>query len=85
MKHYPMAYREALSLPIRTFWHLNASIGRIEAESNLRLLEVIAASKRNESYEDMRDALVKEMGTLMKQEEEISLDVDGLNELRKML
>lgn len=86
MRHYALGYREALSLPIRTFWLMNATVNRLDAEHSLRMLEVMAASRSGEGYEGLRESLLKEMGTMMVMEEpEPELDLDGLNALRMMM
>ena len=82
MHHYHLPHREIMRLPIRTFWFLNSAVGRIQAELNLRMLQVFASSQSNEGYEEIRKALINEQGFLMK--EAPTLDLDGLNQLRSM-
>lgn len=82
MGHYHMRYREILELPIRTFWFLNECVNRLEAESNLRRLEVFASAQSAEGYESLRQSLVNQMGTLMVKAP--TLDRQGLEMLRSM-
>lgn len=82
MYGYKLGYREALELPIRTFWFMNSCINRVQAEEGLRHLEVSAGVQSAEGYEAVRSSLVNQMGTLMK--EAPQLDRSGLNELKNM-
>lgn len=82
MAYYNMRYRELLELPIRTFWFLNECVNRLEAESNLRKLEVFASAQSVEGYESLRQSLVNQMGLMMVKTPK--LDKQGLDLLRNM-
>lgn len=82
MRGYTIGYREALALPIRTFWFMNGCINRLVAEEGLQQLEISAGSQSSEGYEAIRTNLVSQMGTLMK--EAPQLDRGGLNQLKSM-
>lgn len=82
MRYYKLGYRETLVLPIRTFWFMNGCVNRLEAESGLRDMEILAGVQTSDGYEAVRSNLVSQMGTLMT--EAPILDRGGLNELKNM-
>lgn len=57
-----MGYREVMSLPIRAFWLMNYSVGRVLAESDLRALTVQQASHGGEYGDQVKQSLVIELG-----------------------
>jgi hypothetical protein len=61
---------------------MNACINRLVAEEGLHQLSVSAGTQSAEGYEAVRNNLVSQMGTLMK--EAPQLDRGGLNQLKSM-
>ena len=67
MHFYGLKYREALDLPIFTFWMLNAHVGRIRAEQDLRAISVMGVQMlSDEDRSSFRERLVVDMGTVVK-------------------
>lgn len=79
-----------MKTPIRAFWLLNANIGRVLAEKDLRLMAVQSSRHGGDGAKDIRDHLVLEMGDAMKVDREKEImsaqrDEAGFNELRFMM
>lgn len=87
MRGYHTGYRETLELPIRTFWFMNMCINRLEAESNLRDLDTgLASQVGGEHFDQFRNSLVLEMGSIVVAEEVApKLDRAGLASLKNMM
>lgn len=51
-----------MDLPIRTFWLMNSSIGRLLAEKDLRTIPVLMSRNGGGNLESVRRNLILEMG-----------------------
>jgi hypothetical protein len=60
-----MGYREALDLPITTFWLLSNSINRLMAEKDIRSLSVAGAASSEKGFKKAQESLQKEMGDIV--------------------
>lgn len=83
-----MGYREVMGLPIRVFWLMNSSIGRLLAEKDIRALTVQSARHGGEQAEQIRQHLVIEMGEVGKTAQVADLsaerDQQGFEELKTL-
>jgi hypothetical protein len=57
MRVYGMGYREVMALPMRVFWHLQGSIGRLLAEEARDQLEISTTSHNPEQAVELRTQL----------------------------
>lgn len=85
---YGMNYWEVMRLPIRTFWHLDRNINRLQAQSDLRAMGVSMATQTTkiENLNRFRDDLVLELDDPYKFDpiESAERDEEGFNQLRAM-
>lgn len=58
-----MSYREVMDMPLRAFWSFSGSMHRIQAEKNMNLLHMLAASQSGEQYTEAMESLKAELGT----------------------
>lgn len=82
-----MSYREVMDLPIKAFWLMNESIGRVSASEDVRKIEAQISSQSNEGYELHRKHLIEEMGQVFKGTGVLydeTRDEAGFEELRAM-
>lgn len=86
MRAYSMSYKELLTVPIRTFWHLFAQIHRLQAQEDLRRLDVMIAQNSPEGAKQLREHLEREVGEPIKKKTpwEGTFDADGWNALKGM-
>lgn len=49
-------------MPLRAFWVFNGAVNRIQAEKDLRQLQLLGASQSGEAYQELTEALRKEYG-----------------------
>jgi len=59
---YSMDYPAVLKLPLKVFWAFNRNIDRLRAESDQRLLRLMAASNDGEAAKNHLDRLAGELG-----------------------
>lgn len=91
MHFYSMGYEEMLALPIKTFWFMNASIDRINAQQDVRALSVAVSGQSGEMAVGHREQLVLEIGTVVTVIDDpvkaasSELDKTGLAELKAMM
>lgn len=78
-----MSYREVMEMPVKTFWAFNAAVGRLQAESELRLIQVIASAQTKLGQEHM-EALRAEYGTPVVVVDE-RRDANATSKLRELL
>lgn len=75
-------------MPINAFWEMNAQIGRISAEFDLRGLTVANASQSSESAIKTRENLIIEMGEPVRMNPLALLDTErdeeGIQELKSL-
>jgi hypothetical protein len=81
-----MGFDEVMRLPVRAFWLLSNSVHRIQADSDLRSLSIAAGAQSGEGFENLREALTKEVGEITKQSGRISAarDEEGFELLKNM-
>lgn len=65
MRFYGLTYAELMATPIKTFWFMNASIDRINAQEDMRSLSVAVCSQGGEIALNHRERLVLEIGTVV--------------------
>jgi hypothetical protein len=65
MRFYGLSYEEMLALPIKMFWFMNAQIDRINAQHDMRALEVTMCSQSGEMAVGHHEKLVLEVGTVV--------------------
>lgn len=58
-----MSFRDVMTMPLRAFWVFNKNIARIQAESEMRALNVLSASQSVDGYSDQMTRLEEEHGT----------------------
>jgi hypothetical protein len=75
-----MTVEEIYRLPVRTFWTLEANVGRLMAEEDLRLIRLFVTGQVPKAAEETARALASEMGTVVI--ENSSRDEEGFNRLR---
>jgi hypothetical protein len=66
MHFYALSYSEMMALPIKTFWFMNATIDRINAQKDMRSLNVAVCGQGGEGATDYREKLILEIGTIVK-------------------
>lgn len=79
-------------MPLKTFWCFSKNIDRLQAELDLRLLQVMAAATSGEAYGSLQERLTKQLGVIVKHApdyiaaiaHEEKLDRAGLAELKAM-
>lgn len=49
-------------MPLRAFWVFNGAVNRIQAEKDLRQLQLLGASQSSEAFTELHEALNKELG-----------------------
>jgi len=69
-----------LDLPLVTFWMMERSIARIEAERDMRALVLSNASNTKEGIKEIQAALKEKIGTVYVPKN--TLDSEGLNKLK---
>ena len=86
-----MGYEETLRLPMRSFWFMNVTIDRVNAQKDMRSIGVSVCSMGGEIVSHTRDRLVLEVGTVVKVKENPSnvithakMDLVGFAELAIM-
>lgn len=52
-----------MDMPLRAFWVFNANVSRLQAELDIRLLNVLASSQSSDGYQDHMSSLRQECGT----------------------
>ncbi|MCP1540057.1 hypothetical protein [Methylorubrum extorquens] len=79
-------------MPLKTFWLFSKNIDRLQAELDLRLLQVMSAASSGEAYGALIERLQRQVGTIVRQSpdaiaeiaQEEQLDRAGLAELKAM-
>ena len=84
-----MSYVEVMTIPVRTFWFMNAQIERIQAQKDMRSLTVaVCGQGGGEAAQNFRDRLVIEAGEPVKLKfdpiREAMRDEKGFSALREM-
>lgn len=87
-----MGYREVMGMPLKTFWCFSKNIDRLMAETDLRMLQVVASAASGEAYGKLSDRLQGQVGTIVKMSgealaataQEETLDRAGLSALKAM-
>lgn len=69
-------------MPLRHFWFLNKQIDRLNAEDDMRQLNLIVATNSSEGIQQIQELLNKQIGTVAKFERKVlsAEDIDP-NEL----
>lgn len=57
MRTYGMAYQEVMSLPVRAFWFISGSVGRLRSDEAKLQLEVTAVAADHEAAQALLDRL----------------------------
>ena len=78
-----------MGMPIKTFWMLNQNVDRLLAQRDMRSLTVaVSGQSSQESFDSCRKALILEVGTIVKMEEnpirDAVRDEEGFAELKEM-
>lgn len=60
-----MGHAEMMALPVRTFWFMNATIDRVNAQKDMRSLSVAVCAEGGERATNHRERLVLEIGTIV--------------------
>jgi hypothetical protein len=85
---YGHTFAQVLEMPVRIFWVLERQISRIQADSDLRHLALLAASHGGENFQTTHARLVAELGTVAAKTTagimNVKLDEAGLQELQGM-
>lgn len=71
-----------MSYPIKRFWFLNRSIDRLQAEQDLRMIQIAASAGSQDGYSSLVDRLNKSMGEIVVFEQSmktLNLDDDTLD------
>lgn len=89
MHFYQHSYAQVLALPLKTFWFMNESIDRIQAQKDMRALTVANFGQATaESATQFRQHLLTEQGAVVKMKEEYPMQVPrddvGFAELKRM-
>lgn len=83
MRFYSLSYKDALDLPLKTFWLLSNNIGRISAEEDIRRLSITAAAASDKGFKSSQEALQREMGKVFRRPE-IEEAIEGINALKEI-
>lgn len=84
MKFYSLSYEATMALPMKAFWHLNDNVNRLRAESEMRLLSVMAVAQQGgEVINDTMKRLSAEIGLVMLAKP--IRDEAGLSDLKLMI
>lgn len=76
-------------MPMRTFWMMHRNIDRLMAESDLRMLSVIAYGQSGEGIEQFSQDMRRQMGRVVEFDEvkralSEELDSEGLSTLKNL-
>jgi hypothetical protein len=66
MSFYTLGYVGTMTLPIRSFWMMNANIDRLTAQKDMRALTVAVCGQGGEAAQAHREQLILEVGTVVK-------------------
>lgn len=64
MAFYALTDRQILEMPVGRFWMLERNIGRIQAENDLRSVNVVSAP-HVKSPQEIQSRLTEELGTVI--------------------
>ena len=79
-----MTYKDVLDMPIRSFWSFNKNMNRIQADNDLRAMDIALASNSGEFAKELRERLVETLGSPVKAEQPIDHKA-GIARLRGIL
>lgn len=89
MHFYSIGYDELMRLPIRTFWFINQSIDRIQAQKDMRSLSVaVCGQGGGAAAQEYRQRLVIEQGEVFKLKHDPMIaerDEEGFQALKSMI
>jgi hypothetical protein len=88
MRHYQMGYGEVMRLPVRVFWMLNSTVGRLLAEEDIRHMQVTSSAQSVDGFKSKSESLLIEMGEMFKSGESALIHAErdeiGFAELKMM-
>lgn len=79
-----MTYKDVLDMPIRTFWSFNKNMNRIQADNDLRAMDIALSSNSGEYAKELRDRLVETLASPFKAEQPIDHKA-GISKLKVLL
>lgn len=82
MHFYSVGYTELLSMPISAFWELSRCVHRIQAEEDLRMINLLGASFNGDK--DYINSLKDARGAVVDGVQE-SFDSKGFNRLKYLI
>lgn len=74
-------------MPVKAFWAMHKNIDRLQAESSLKLLQVMASVQNGEAYKRTETSLTKTIGDIIVIDQAQAAQVEqldraGLNKLK---
>lgn len=65
LQFYGIDYDRLLKTPVRRFWFLNRQIDRIQAEKELRQVQVVGSTTNQETWKNTVEGLQRTMGEIV--------------------
>lgn len=79
-----MSLDEVMRMPIRTFWSFTKNINRIQADNDLRAMDIALSANSGEFAKELRERLIETLKSPVKAEEKIDHKA-GIAKLRGVL
>lgn len=83
MRFYGSSYKDALDLPLRTFWLMSNNITRLSAEEDLRSLSLSGAATSEKGFKQASEALQVEMGSVFIKPQNVEAK-EGIKALKEL-
>ena len=87
MAHYGLTDDHLLAMPIKRFWLLSDTIDRLNADKDVRAMQVAVSALSGDSYRAGAERLEKVIGVVIDRDITITFEKDtkGIQELKSML